>query len=200
MYSTSDYLQLAAGITEFSAYIPLTIAIVRGEARQSFAAFFLWGLLDTVAAVSAMLVHGNFWLATTNAAGTFFIASLLIYKKQFFWSRTETFTCVLVALCVGVWHLAGHTAAIVASSVAVVIAGLPQMAHTRREPNGTPVAVYLTWLAANIISFFGGRDWSIDERFYATCGMILCLSILIIAWVPAFQVHGRGSRRDAQEE
>ncbi|HTF18520.1 MAG TPA: hypothetical protein VK658_10630 [Chryseolinea sp.] len=179
----SHALQLAAGIIGFCAYIPLTIGIVGNTARQSFAAFFLWGILDTIAMISAFLQDGNFWLAASNVAGAFSIAGLLLYKRQFEWSPTESITGVLVVVCLIVWYTAGNTGAIVASSVAVVIAGIPQMAHTRRSPKDTPIAVYLVWLAANTLSLFAGRSWTIDERFYAVCGLVLCSGILAIAWL-----------------
>jgi len=195
------HLQLLAGIIGFCAYIPLTIGILRNTARQSFAAFFLWGLLDTIAMISAILVHGNFWLAASNVAGAFLIAVLLLVKEQYEWSRTETLTCVMVAACLVIWYSAGHTVALVASSVAVVIAGIPQMAHTRRNPRDTPVSAYGIWTLANVLSLIAGKRWTVDERFYAACSIVLCLSILCIAWVPMFQqkvaspesVHNRSS-------
>ncbi|MGC3944885.1 MAG: hypothetical protein QM762_10280 [Chryseolinea sp.] len=179
--ANSDFLQLLAGIVGFCAYIPLTIGIVNERTRQSFAAFLLWGLIDGVAMVSSILQHGNFWLATSNVAGTFFIAGLLLYKGQFEWSKTETLTSVLVVVCLIVWYLSGNTGAIVASSLAVILAGIPQMLHTMRHPEHTPTAVYMIWLSANTISFFSARAWTIDEVFYASCSLLLCAIILAIA-------------------
>ena len=185
-----DHLQLIAGIVGFCAYIPLTIGILRNTARQSFAAFLLWGLLDSIAMVSAMLVQGNFWLAASNVAGTFSVAALLLLKRQYEWSRTETLTCVMVAACLIIWYNAGHTVALMASSVAVVIAGIPQMAHTWRSPRDTPIGVYGIWMASNILSLVAGKDWTIDERFYAGCGIVLCLSILGVTWISLLQQKG----------
>lgn len=179
----ANLFQLLAGVVGFCAYIPLTIGIIRERARQSFAAFFLWGLLDAIATISAVLQDGNYWLAASNVAGTFFIATLLLYKGQFEWSRTETLTCLLVIVCLIIWYLSGNTGAIVASSIAVVIAGIPQMVHTMRHPQHTPVVVYMIWLLANIISFCAARAWTIDEVFYAFCSILLCSIILAIGWL-----------------
>jgi hypothetical protein len=181
LHDTSGFFQLMAGIVGFSAYVPLTVGIIRERASQSFAAFLLWGLLDAIAMVSSILQHGNFWLATSNVVGTFFIAALLLYKGQFEWSKTETLTCVLVVVCLIIWYVSGNTGAIVASSVAVVLAGIPQMSHTFRHPQQTPVAVYVIWVCANTISFLSARGWTIDEVFYAFCSLVLCSAILAIA-------------------
>ena len=181
----SGILQLMAGIVGLCAYIPLTIGILKDTARQSFAAFFLWGMLDTIAMVSAVLQAGNYWLAASNVVGAFGIAALLLYKRQFEWTITETITSLLVIVCLVIWYRAGNTVAIVASSLAVVIAGIPQMVHTRRQPEQTPIGAYLVWLSANILSFVSGRAWTIDERLYAFCAVILCVAILAIAWLSA---------------
>lgn len=178
-----DHLQLAAGIIGICAYVPMTIGILRNTARQSFAAFFLWGLLDTIAMLSALFQGGNYWLAASNVAGATTIATLLLLKKQFEWSLTETLTCLLVAICLLIWYQAGNVGAIIASSVAVVLAGIPQMAHSWRNPRDTPVISYATWLTANVLSFFAGKAWTIEERFYAACSVLLCLSILFITWL-----------------
>lgn len=183
MRDTSATLQLLAGLLGLCAYIPLTIGIVRETTRQSFAAFLLWGFLDSIAMVSAILQKGNYWLAASNVAGTFCIATLLLIKKQFEWSVTETVTSLLVVVCLCIWYSAGNTVAIVASSLAVVIAGIPQMAHTMRHPQHTPVPVYLLWVVANAVSLVAGRDWSIEERFYACCALALCVAIVGIAGI-----------------
>src|SRR5690349_19179125 len=107
MRDTTATLQLIAGIIGFCAYVPLTIGILKETTRQSFAAFLLWGLLDTIAMIGAVLQQGNYWLAASNVAGTFFIAGLLLYKRQFEWSVTETITCFLVVACLIVWYMAG---------------------------------------------------------------------------------------------
>lgn len=189
-----DHLQLAAGIIGICAYVPMTVGIIRNTARQSFAAFFLWGLLDTIAMLGAIFQDGNFWLAASNVAGATTIATLLLLKKQFEWSVTETLTCLLVAICLLIWYQAGNVSAIMASSVAVVLAGIPQMAHSWRNPRDTPVISYAMWLTANILSFFAGKTWTIEERFYAACSVLLCLSILCITWLAP--IARKGTRSD----
>jgi hypothetical protein len=176
--NATDILQLLAGIIGFCAYIPLTFAIFRNTASQSFAAFFLWGMLDAIAMVGLILQHGNFWLPLSNVVGTATIASLLIVKKQVYWSWIETLTSILVLICMVIWFLTGDTGAIVSSSIALVIASIPQMADTYRRPKETPTLVYMIWLGANLLSFLAGKAWTINERFYAFCGMILCLGII----------------------
>ncbi|MEO5975879.1 MAG: hypothetical protein ABIS36_20915 [Chryseolinea sp.] len=176
--NATDALQLIAGLVAFCAYIPLTFAILRNTASQSFAAFLLWGMLDGIAMVGLIFQGGNFWLPLSNVLGTATIASLLVIKKQVDWTWIETLTSTLVLICMIIWFFTGDTGAIVSSSIALVIASIPQMVDTYRRPKETPVLVYMIWLIANLLSFLAGKEWTIKERFYPACGMILCLCII----------------------
>jgi hypothetical protein len=170
-----------AGIVGFCAYIPLIAGILRNTAKQSFAAFFLWALLDAIATGTTFLADGNYWLPFGNVVGSVVMTVLLIVKRQVSWSWIESMTALLVLICLGVWYTAGEEAGIIASSLAVVIASIPQMAETYKNPQSTPVFPYLIFLTANILSFLAGHSWTIEERFYAGCSIFLCAAIVGLA-------------------
>jgi len=174
-------LQLLAGMIGFFAYVPLAFFILKNRAVQSFAAFFLWALLDSIATAATILHDGNYWLPLSNVIGSATIAVILISKKQVSWSWIETMTTFLVFVCLATWYTAGEKAGIIASSLAVVFATVPQMVETYKKPGNTPLKVYYIFLTANIISFAGGLSWTIGERFYAGCSIFLCLMIIVPA-------------------
>jgi hypothetical protein len=174
-------MQLLAGIIGFIAYIPLILAIVKNKASQSFAAFLLWALLDTIATVTTFLEHGNFWLPFSNVVGASTVTVLLAAKRQVSWSWVETMTAILVVICLAIWYFTGEQAGIIASSLAVVMASIPQMVETYRKPESTPTFAYSIFFTANTVSFFGGESWTIEERFYAACSMFLCLAIIVLS-------------------
>ena len=182
-------LQPVAGIVGCCAYVPLIVAILRNTARQSFAAFFLWALLDGIATVTTFLEDGNYWLPLSNVVGSATLSMLLVIKRQVSWSWIENLTALLVLICLAVWYTAGDELAIIASSLAVVLATIPQMAETYKMPQGTPVFPYVIFLTANILSFIAGRSWTIEERFYAGCSIFLCVMIIALAWLKG---TGRG--------
>ena len=177
----TDYLQPAGGALGLVAYAFLIVALFRTRTEQSFAAFFLWALLDIIATITTVIEGGNYWLALSNGIGSTVITIILVYKKQISWSWVESMTAVLVVVCLIVWYTSGESAGIVASSLAVVIASIPQMVDTFRKPEGTPTHVYVIFLVANIISFVAGKDWSIEERFYQACGVFLCALIVVFS-------------------
>ena len=176
-----SFLQPAAGGIGIVAYIILIISLIKSKAEQSFAAFLLWAMLDLIATITSVLEDGNYWLPMSNVIGSSLITILLIMKKQISWSRIETMTTLLVIICLIVWYVAGEQAGIIASSLAGVIASIPQMVETYRRPNATPIVAYFVFLGANIVSFFAGKSWTIEERFYSTCSVFLCLVIVLLA-------------------
>jgi hypothetical protein len=176
-----DFLQPLSGGISIIAYILLIIALLRTKTEQSFAAFLLWAMLDLIATVTTILAHGNYWLALSNSIGSTVITLLLIYKKQVSWSWIESMTALLVVICLIIWYFAGEQAGIMASSLAVVIASVPQMADTYKKPEATPLGVYVVFLAANIVALIAGTAWTIEERFYPCCGIFLCSVIMLFA-------------------
>jgi len=173
-----EYLQPISGAIGIVAYILLIAALLRTTTEQSFAAFLLWALLDLIATLTTILQHGNYWLPLSNALGSTVITLMLIYKKQVSWSWVETLTALLVVVCLITWYTAGERAGIIASSLAVVIASIPQMVDTYKKPEATPTHIYLVFLLANIVSFIAGSAWSIEERFYPACSIFLCVVIV----------------------
>lgn len=173
-----EYLQPLSGAIGIAAYLLLMLALLRSNSEQSFAAFLLWALLDGIATITIILEHGNYWLALANAIGSAVITLLLIYKKQVSWSWIESMTALLVVVCLSIWYTAGEQAGIIASSLAVVIASIPQMVDTYRKPEATPRMVYFVFLSANILAFISGNAWTIEERFYAGCSVFLCSVIV----------------------
>jgi hypothetical protein len=176
-----DFLQPLSGGIGIVAYILLIAALLRTKTEQSFAAFLLWAMLDLIATVTTILEHGNYWLALSNAIGSAVITLVLIYKKQVSWSWIESMTALLVVVCLVVWYAVGEQAGIIASSLAVVIASVPQMADTYKKPEATPLGVYIVFLVANVVALISGSAWTIEERFYPCCGIFLCSVIMLFS-------------------
>lgn len=174
-----EFLQILGGIIGLVSYGILIVALFRTkQTEQSFAAFFLWALLDLIATITTMIQGGNYWLALANVIGSTAIFTILIIRKQVSWSWVETMTALLVVICLVVWYTSGERAGIIASSLAVVIASIPQMVDTYRKPESTPTLSYVVFTIGNVISLIGGRAWTIEERFYPACSIFLCVVIV----------------------
>jgi hypothetical protein len=183
------FLRPFAGIIGIAAYLLLIAGIMKSKARQSFAAFLLWAMLDTIATITTVLKEGNYWLSLSNALGATIVAILLALKKQVSWTWIETTTAILVIICLNVWYFAGAKKGIIASSLAMVIASIPQMLDTYKTPKETPTIVYIIFLVANILSFIAGKEWTIEERFYPGCAVFLCSVIVLFSLKNIFKLN-----------
>lgn len=163
-------------------YFPLWRQISRREAHQNIYTWMLWVMLDCVAAVSIFLQHGNYILPGVYVAGT--IITVILIRKVGDppeWTSHETAVVVLVAICMIIWKTSGNNAATVASTLAVIISGYSQMKDNWRVPEKAPFAVYVAYIVVNALATAGGKNWSIQERFYPAGVTALCVIYAIIA-------------------
>lgn len=163
-------------------YIWLIGSILVGRVKQSFATWALWTALDTIALVSIILQHGNYLLLVFYCLGGVLITASLLYKKQFIWTNFETFVLILVVICLIIWWTSGSRMATISSSSAMLIASLPQIKDSWTAKRDKEVAwMYFGYTLANTMSLFGGKNWSIEERFYPFICVVICISIFLSA-------------------
>lgn len=174
----NEYLSPIGGAIGLVAFALLIVALLRSNTEQSFAAFFLWALLDALATITTIIEGGNYWLALSNAVGSAAITVILIAKRQVQWTWVETMTAILVVICLAVWYTFGGQAGIIAASLANLIAAVPQIVDTYRRPESTPSLPYGVFFVGNAISLLAGKAWTIEERFYQTTSIVLTVLIL----------------------
>ncbi|MEK7554799.1 MAG: hypothetical protein AAB518_02330 [Patescibacteria group bacterium] len=160
------------------AFVPLAKQIIRGEIRQNFATWILWTAMDGTAAVTIIAQKGNFLLPAGYSLACFVTALLILRSKTFAWTKFETMVTFLVTICLVVWYFSGAWMATIASTAAMLIAGVPQLLETYRKPWDSPFTVYAMFTIAPIFSMLGGRGWTIEERLYP--GALFGYSALIV--------------------
>ncbi len=174
-------LVVASILTAFVTYVFLIKGLLGQGVEQSFATWFLWAMLDLIAALSMMFKGGNYQLALFYTFFGTFISGLLLYKKQFSWTRLETTVTGLVIACIVIWATSGDRAATIASTTAMAIATAPQLVAAWKKPMtaGSPF-IWGGYTVANIFSFFGGKAWTVEERFYPGVCVVLCVWLTVL--------------------
>ncbi len=163
----------------FLLYWPLSYQILKGKATQNLATFILWGLLDVIVGVSLFVQGGNYQLPLVYVAGcTLVIASIVKSKNFGRWTSYETFVSIMVVGCCVAWALSGSWYATIFSTAGVVIAGLPQIRDSWRNPETSPVLIYIGYTVANSLSTIGGKSWTVEERLYSGACTILTLVVI----------------------
>jgi len=171
-------LQIAGGALALLLFIPLIRVIIKeGAQGQSCATWFLWGLLDTIIALSVIEQRGNFYLPLGFALGDTAIVILLLAKKKFRWGWFETVILLLVIGCIVGWKWSGPKMATVSATMGICVAGIPGLIEMVKHPQRRIGNIWAWYVLANMLGFFGGRGMTIQERFapgiFALCALMM---------------------------
>lgn len=176
------YFVLLSGLLGALAYIPLWKPIIRRNANQNFPTWALWAVLDAVATASIISRGGNFLLPATYTLGSAVTAIIVLrFCGKPSWTWFETMITVMVVICLGVWYVSGDRIATIASVTALLIASIPQVKDVWKCPAGTPTLPYAIWSLANLVSLWGGKNWSVEERLYPVIAFIICSAIAALS-------------------
>jgi hypothetical protein len=176
-----DALRWSGAALALCLYIPLCIEIWRGPTVQNTVTWALWVILDAIALGATVTQGGNWAVLAAFVTGGSVVVACTLKSRNFSWTWVETMTVGLVVLSIWMWASVGPWWATIVSSVAVFIASFPQTVETYRKPRETPFGLYAGYVMANILSLFGGKEWSVEERFYYVCAGACCVMILIAA-------------------
>lgn len=171
---------IVASMIAIATYFPLCKQIKSGSVKQNLLTWILWGCIDWLIGIEIFFEGGNFLLAITYAFGSF-STTVFIFKAKHenIWTKFESIVVFLVFISMVMWYLSGGKWAIVASTTAMVISGIPQLVDAYKKPHDMPLLAYLAYLAANCFSVVGAKEWSVEERLYPVCAGILCLSAVV---------------------
>ena len=174
---------LASGIVAALTYVPFCRQIKNGKTIQNLPTWVLWTVLDVIIAASIIANGGNFVLSAVYAIGSGASAFFIFKSKsKFSWTWFETMVAVLVLASMVVWYFSGSKVATVASTLAMVIAGIPQLVDAWKKPwEMPPLAIYSGYVAASLLSVAGGKSWTVEERLFPVAACVLCLFIVIFS-------------------
>lgn len=163
-------------------YIPLCLAIRSGSAKQNLLTWALWCSLDGIVAATLIAQAGNFLLAVAYTIGSG-VTTIFILKagNHASWTWFHTMVVGLVVASMVVWHFSGSRMATIAGTIAMIIAGVPQLVDAWEKPKESPTLIYSAYVIANCLAIAGGKSWSVEERFYPVCAGVFCLLITLVS-------------------
>ena len=181
---------ILGAVVAAAMYIPLTVNVWRRTLVQNFATYFLWGLLDTIAAGSIAVQGGNFLLPAIYALCCAGVLVAILRTRTLTWSWRETATSGFVVLSIIIWLFVSNEMATIVSTAGVVAAGLPQLYDIWKKPAGAPVLTYVGFTVANVLSTMAGQSWSVQERLFGSSCTVLTVVFVIVGarkWLPTFR-------------
>ncbi|MEK9152401.1 MAG: hypothetical protein AAB692_03475 [Patescibacteria group bacterium] len=172
----------AGSILAILTYFPLWKQISAGEIKQNLLTWVLWGALDLVAAATIIVQNGSFLLPATYTIGSA-LTVLFIARtgNKTSWTWFESLVASLVVASMALWYASGDKVATIASTTAMLIAGVPQIIDAWKKPHEMPVLVYASYFAANCLSMAGGKSWSVEDRFYPATAAVFCLVLVALS-------------------
>ena len=163
-------------------YIPLCRNIYSGIAKQNLLTWALWCSLDAVVAATLITQRGNFLLAVAYTVGSGVTAVFILRTGDHAsWTWFHTMVVGLVIASMAVWYFSGSRMATIAGTTAMLIAGMPQLVDVWKRPKESPTLIYSAYVVANCLAVAGGRDWSVEERFYPVSAGVFCLLITVVS-------------------
>ena len=188
-------LKIAGGVMALLLFIPLIRSVLKeGVEGQSGATWLLWAMLDTVLTISIIEQRGNFYLPLGFAIGDTVLVILLLIKRQFRWGWFETVIFLIVIGCMIGWRLAGPRTANILATLGICVAGIPGFVAMLKNPQRQVGNVWLGYVLANMLSFFGGATMTIEERFAPGVFALCSLAMFAASRVRPANVQGTESR------
>lgn len=163
-------------------YFPLWKQIRAGKVEQNLLTWALWATLDLVVAATIIVQSGSFLLPIAYFVGSTITVFFIIKSKgKASWTWFESLVASITIVSMVIWYFSGGKVATVASTSAMIIAGIPQLIDAWKKPHSMPFMAFCAFLLANLLSTAGGSDWSIKERFYPASVAVYCFLIVLVS-------------------
>jgi hypothetical protein len=176
-----DALRISSGVLALLLYVPFVLrALKDGGEGQSFAMWALWAVLDTIMTISLIAQGGNYLLTAGFSIGSIVLAVILLGKGRASWGWFENVILAMVVICLGVWKVSGPKMATFATTVAILLAGIPGAVELWRHPQPAVARLWGGYAVANLLALFGGISWTIEERLAPSAFTLQTLLMLAI--------------------
>lgn len=165
------------------AYLYLVVTTAKGTGEGlSFTTFALWSVLAWITAFSMLKQGANPSVPMMYGFGAMATAIVLVCKGRFDWTTQDTIVTILVFVCVALWIVSGAKWALIASVIAAVIASIPFVIMTWKNPATSPIIPNSGFLLANTLMLVSAKAWTLEDRLYSVVNVAVC-SLIVIPWL-----------------
>lgn len=179
----STLLSVASAVLAVILYTRVCYEIYRGKGEYNLASWALWASIEVILTAALIAQQGNYLLVLTFTLGTTISAGFIARfgRSRVIWGKFELLVTLLVLTCLIIWYQSGPKVATIAATIAVFVAGLPQVKEAWEKPQEQSTWVYLGFALANLISVISGKEWSIEERLFSSVSGLYCLLIVMLS-------------------
>jgi hypothetical protein len=111
-------------------------------------------VLDLISAIAIFIKKGYPLLTILFVIGSGYISFYLYRNNKRTWNPIDNFIVFLIFICCIVWYRSGEIMAIIASTTAVLLAGIPQLISVAKNPNKSLLPIFYSFTIGNLFFFF----------------------------------------------
>lgn len=167
-------------VLALAGYAVMCHGMIRAGIVQPVSATLMWFALDALAAWVSYRQGGSYLLPAGYALGCVAAFGVTVCMRQWVFAKSDLFALGLVLICTYVWQASSGDAAIIASALAVLFAGLPLMIMYWKNPKLGSLPVWVIFSLANGLGLAGAQGWAIDQWFFPVCALTGSLGTIII--------------------
>lgn len=162
------------------------------DEKASFSSFFLWSILDLIMWANTIRAKNDPTLIGTYTVWTVIFTLLLLFKKQYKWTKTDSIVAVITATCFVISQVVSPVWAVFAGALSITLAGIPNLIMINKSPvNKMLIATIFFFILApclNIIDIYF-KQGILKDYIYPVIG----LSYWILAFI-LNQINNRKRR------
>lgn len=175
-----EKIGFSGGLIATIVIVSFGIYLSMNNVYQNIVTWILWTILDAMILFSS-LAAGNKrpWLPAGYTLGSILVVVIIISKNVWSFGLVETMSVIGVIAAIIIWKRSGPKLAVIASTLGMIIAGIPGMYDAWLQP--TPESWWL-WAGVSlscILTCFGAKAWTIEDRFLPCASFIFNLSMMI---------------------
>jgi hypothetical protein len=101
--------------------------ITKGESGISFSSLLLWSIIDCIMLVNTIRADNDYALILTYTVLTIILTLILVFKKQYMWSKSDTLIALIAFSCLIVSYLTPPQIGVACGALSIACAGIPNI-------------------------------------------------------------------------
>lgn len=148
----------------------------------SLTTFGLWSALAWITGFTMLKQGANPGVPMMYGVGATATTIVLLLKGRYGFTGLDAVIAVLVILCIILWKTRGARWALILSVIAAVLASVPFLILTWKNPVASPIIPNTCFLFANLFAFIAAGKWTMQDRLYTGTSAAMCL-FFVIPWL-----------------
>lgn len=174
-------ISFAGGICSATIIVAFGIYLMTHDIPQNVCSWIMWAVLDSIILVSCFKAGNKRpWLPAGFVLGASIVAIILLTRGVWGWGVVETISAIGATIAIVCWWKLGPKSAIVASVLAMTIAGIPAMHDAWVLPDPSSWWLWGGVAFSALLSCYGAKKWTVEECFLPSASFAFNIAMTIL--------------------